>query len=468
MKHTPPGFLRSVLLGVSCALVSFHTYAQAPIRLEAEDGALVGVEVSDTAAGHSGSGYVTGFEEDEDHVAWKTEVDGGFYNVRIGYRTPDGEKGFTMTLGGVTHSEVFPANNQFAVYRLGRYRLDAGSHTIKIGGGWRFYEIDYVELEPTTAPKPPLPVAAVPVDPNATKETKELMRRLARTYGSRTVSGQQAIYELVFVEEITGKRPAILSGDLVDYSPSRVEHGNAPMGYTESLIEQCRKDGHILTLLWHWNAPTNLYETEENPWWSGFYTRATGFDIKAALANPEGTEYPLLLRDIDVIAAELRKVQEAGIPVLWRPLHEAEGEWFWWGARGPEAFKKLWRLLFERLTKHHGIQNLIWVLSGEKEDWYPGDDVVDIIGVDAYPEDVADPLVGRWTPLLERFNGKKLIALAEFGGAPDVDGMHALGVQWVYFVSWEDKHGPYGPGIMDKDDLKRIYTSDKVITLDEL
>jgi len=90
----------------------------------------------------------------------------------------------------------------------------------------------------------------------------------------------------------------------------------------------------IVTLCWHWNAPSHLKEDTENEWWGGFYTQHTTFDVAAALADPTSEEYRLLLRDIDVIAAELKKFSDAGKPVLWRPLHEAAGGWFWWGRRG--------------------------------------------------------------------------------------------------------------------------------------
>jgi len=151
----------------------------------------------------------------------------------------------------------------------------------------------------------------------------------------------------------------------------------------------------------------------------------------------------------------IHELQAAGLPVLWRPLHEPEGAWFWWGAKGTEPFKQLWRLMYDRYTNHHGLNNLIWVLASEHPDWYPGDDVVDIVGVDAYPDDRSDPLVGRWEPLVERFDGKKLLALTEFGGVPDVPAMQFLGVWWSFFASWT---GDLGPGSMATDDLQRIYS----------
>ena len=166
-----------------------------------------------------------------------------------------------------------------------------------------------------------------------------------------------------------------------------------------------------------------------------------------------------------MIAAELKKLAAAGVPVLWRPLHEAEGGWFWWGAKGPEPFKGLWRLMFDRFTRTHGLHNLIWVFTaGNKPEWYPGDAYVDIVGADSYPSDPGDPLSGTWEALRQTFDGKKLLALTEFGGVPDVARMKRFGVRWSYFVSWT---GAFGPHKMSKDALTRIYRSPDVINQDE-
>lgn len=72
-----------------------------------------------------------------------------------------------------------------------------------------------------------------------------------------------------------------------------------------------------------------MYDTAENPWWSGFYTRATDFNVATALADTTNANYTLILRDIDAIAVQLKRFEDASVPVLFRVLHEAEGGWFW-------------------------------------------------------------------------------------------------------------------------------------------
>jgi mannan endo-1,4-beta-mannosidase len=195
-------------------------------------------------------------------------------------------------------------------------------------------------------------------------------------------------------------------------------------------------------------------------WYKGFYTNATTFDVAKALANPKSEDYRLILRDIDAIALELKKYQRAKVPVLWRPLHEAEGGWFWWGAKGPKPCLELWQLLRTRLEGRHRLDNLIWVWNSADPAWYPGDRAVDIMSVDQYPSDRRDALSGIWDELLARFDGKKMLALAEFPGAPDVERMHRFGVRWSYFVSWT---GSVGPQSTPEELLKATYRSPRVM-----
>lgn len=435
------------------------------LRLEAEDAELVGTAVSSSGSGFSGTGYVNGFTDGEDRVSFAFEASEGVYDLVIGFRTPNGEKGFNAALNGVGFSGMFEATGSFSRFDVGTVLLAEGVNRLWIGGGWSYYEIDYVELLEASPPEPPLWVEPVPVDGEASVEARALLRYLSSGYGKATLSGQQDVGELDVVEALTGVRPAILGGDLIEYSPSRIEYGSNPNQHTESLIEQY-EEGMLITLAWHWNAPVDLVLTQENPWWRGFYTEGTTFNFAEALDNPDGEDYRLLLRDIDVIAVELKKLQAAKVPVLWRPLHESDGGWFWWGTQGADNLRRLWVLLYERLTEHHGIHNLIWVQTIEDLDWYAGDEYVDILGIDSYPQDYRDPLTSIWKEFLDRFDGKKLISLSEFGRVPDVETMHKLGVWFSYFMSW---NGELGAGGMPEDGhLQQIYTSSAVVTKAEV
>ena len=301
-------------------------------------------------------------------------------------------------------------------------------------------------------------------DPQATDEAKSLMSFLVDQYGQKVLSGQQDMSEINYIFSTTGKQPAIGVFDLIDYSPSRIEFGANPTGQVESWIGWANTGGGIVSLSWHWNAPTDLLNTEDQPWWRGFYTEATTFDIEAVLADPNGFRYDLLIRDLDAISAELTKFQNAGLPVLWRPLHEASGGWFWWGDKGPGPFIELWRLMHDRFINVNGLHNLIWVYTVGDPAWYPGDDYVDIVGMDIYPDEPNTSLVGYWQDTQSRHEGVKLVTLSESGIVPDPDKIRQDNVWWNWFNVWS------GEFIHDVDPayLTSVYHDEDIITLDEL
>eukprot|EP00475_Leptophrys_vorax_P012803 TRINITY_DN1917_c0_g3_i1.p1 TRINITY_DN1917_c0_g3~~TRINITY_DN1917_c0_g3_i1.p1 ORF type:complete len:336 (-),score=78.27 TRINITY_DN1917_c0_g3_i1:142-1149(-) len=272
-------------------------------------------------------------------------------------------------------------------------------------------------------------------DPDATSQAQDLHQKLIDNYGTGMFSGDYDFqYDDQDVFTLTGKYPAILGGDLRDHSPSRLPH-ESPGNQTETWISLVQEKGFIMKAMWHWNAPADL--KPDQPWYKGFYTYATTFNVSYAMRNESSEDYQLILRDLDAIAIQLKKFQDAGIAVLWRPLHEAEGGWFWWGAHGPEPFIKLYRLMYDRYVNFHGLHNLIWIHNSVNPDWNPGNDLFDIVGVDQYPSDESDPLLSLWEELQERFDGKKLLAVTEFGGVPDVEKMFSVGAKWSFFVTWK-------------------------------
>ncbi len=301
-------------------------------------------------------------------------------------------------------------------------------------------------------------------DPNATDEAKSLMSFLVDYYGEKVLSGQQSLSDINYIESVTGKVPAIGVFDLMDYSPSRIEHGADPTGDVESYISWADSGGGIVSLSWHWNAPTDLIDEPGAEWWRGFYTFATTFDIAAVLADPGGAKYQLLIRDLDAIAAELQKFEDANLPVLWRPLHEASGGWFWWGAQGSGPFIELWQLMYDRYVNYHGLGNLIWVYTVGDASWYPGDSYVDIASMDIYPSNPESSMVWEWQDTQSRHEGVKLVALSESGILPDPDKIRADDVWWSWFSVWN------GSFIRDVDQafLTSVYNDEDIITLDEL
>ncbi len=434
---------------------------------EAEDGALTGTVVESAVPGFSGRGYVAGFDTATDNVTITIpDSPGGLHDLTILYATPYGAKTASLSLNGNGLGDVqFPAHPTFTSISAGKVLLVAGDNTITITNNWGWYLIDAIKVVPS-APRGPHQVTGALTDPAATQETKGLMRYLAANYGEAILSGQQDQASIEWVEDNVGRAPAVGGYDLMDYSPSRVERGTVGRDVDHALAWDRR--GGIVTMAWHWNAPSGLIDQPGREWWRGFYTDATTFDLAAAMADPSSEDHRLLIRDMDAIAVQLKRLADARVPVLWRPLHEAEGGWFWWGAKGPEPAKQLYRLLHDRLVRHHGLHNLIWVWNSVAPEWYPGDDVVDVVSMDSYPpQNDHGPVIGPYERLVELGGDRKLVALGEVGPIPDPDLLAAYEARWSWFVTWSGsfvQDGVTNPLPF----LREVYAHDRVITLDEL
>jgi len=176
-----------------------------------------------------------------------------------------------------------------------------------------------------------------------------------------------------------------------------------------------------------------------------------------------------MLSDIDYTAGLLKKLQDNKIAVIWRPLHEAAGGWFWWGAKGAAPCKKLYQIMFDRMVNYHGLHNLIWVWTHEPNDdaWYPGDEYVDIAGSDIYKDGDHSSQILEFNDMTTRYGGKKMVTLSECGSFPDVDNLVKDGAAWSYYMPW------YGSYVEDStynslNLWKKMFASDYVLTLDEM
>ncbi len=445
-------------------------------RAEAEDGLLNGVSVATTPTGFSGTGFVTGFDNSD-----AKNVDLSFnlataqlYQITIGYTSPYGLKIANVTINGDRSTATFAGTTaalNFSTSSVGTVFLPQGFNNIVIGGNYGYYGIDYVQLTPTTAPLPVKPPKHLN-DALAIAPARGLISYLTDLYGTKVLSGQaddqygRSGSEVSYVRTTTGKEPAIAAMDLFDYSASPVAQYGPPNGTTERYLAWASSGNGrgITSLLWHWRAPTDLVRPNDPS--GAFYTVNTTFNIAAVLADTTGTRYQLLLADIDLIAVQLRKFQTAGVPVLWRPLHESPGNFFWWNAQGPTAFKSLWRLLYRRLTYYNQLHNLIWVYCANGSPdaaWYPGDGVVDIASTDIYQPPTSN-MSGIWTEMQAQFAPRRLVALSETGNPPDPDKIRAYATWWSWFASWSGSYVRSQPVAF----LTRVYNDQDIITKDEL
>lgn len=463
--------MRSTVV-IALMIVSLVSEGQ---KVEAESGTLTGTVVESSRGGFSGDGYVTGFEDENDAVTITVELAvAGLYELIVGYAAPYGEKTNDIYVNGTfAGSQIFAERNTFGESVFGKVSLGKGSNAIKILKNWGYFEVDYIRMEPAT----PNEIHRYPetlINPNATEVSQVVYRYLRDLYSHRIISGQQASEggssELNYIQEHTGKIPAIKGFDLIDYSPSRVANGTTSQQTERSVAWW--ETGGLVSQMWHWNAPKDLLDTEDAPWWSGFYTYATTFDLSKAMSDPGSEEYELIIRDIDVIAEELKTAADSDVPLLWRPLHEAEGGWFWWGARGPEPCVWLWKLMYDRMTNHHQLNNLIWVWTGTNSesamDWYPGDEYVDIIGADIYLEDQNySASFSLFDDMAGIHEGQKILTMSETGTIPDPDALDEQRSRWSWFCVWSG--GFITDGVKNEvTHINEVYNHEYVITFDEL
>ncbi|MFC5652691.1 glycosyl hydrolase [Paenibacillus solisilvae] len=443
--------------------------SDAPVadRIEAESGVLEeGASLQTSGGNFSGEGYVYFTGAGSLTLKYNAPA-AGLYDLGVGYHSPFGMKVTSLLVNGAPTSAVtLEGTTDFVEIPVGKIMLQEGENTLRFEPGWGYYNIDYVTITATPPPK----VHAVTdklVNPNASPEAQALMSYLKDQYGSKIIGGQTTLSDAEWVHEQTGKYPALVAFDMIDYSPSRVEYG-ADSKEVEGMLDWAGRGG-ILSLCWHWNAPSGLFGNEEGKeWWRGFYQEFTTFDLAYALSHKDSEYYQLILRDIDAISMQLKRLQDANVPVLWRPLHEAEGGWFWWGSKGAGPAKELYRLMYDRMTNYHHLNNLIWVWNSASADWYPGDDVVDIISTDVYntPGDYSASS-NKYDALVNVVNDKKIVTMPENGPIPDPDLLQAYHADWSWFCTWG------GVFIRDGEQnalehVKKVFNSDYVITLDEL
>ncbi|MBQ2930676.1 MAG: beta-mannosidase [Clostridia bacterium] len=473
----------SLLLAGLLAL-PFTASAEESVVYEAEKARLTGSMTVKTDVNASGWKVVGSFEKSEDTVEFTIDVPAdGVYDFTLTCKGIGGSKINNLLVDG-QHQGTFECGSM--MYTDAPVRgvlLTAGQHTVTITPSWGWMTLDKLTVTPAQAiPDSVYDVSPTLINPNATENTRKLYAYLCESYGKYTLSGQVCDKglngpEIKAIHKVTGKYPAILGLDMMDYTPSRRALGASNPTSVEQAVK-FHEEGGIVTFCWHWGAPKQYIldgkDENGNPrWWGAFYTKNVTFDIEAVMngTDPVGKEH--LDKDIAGIAEQLLRLQEKDIPVLWRPLHEASGGWFWWGAKGAEPCKQLWIYLYDQLTNVYGCNNLIWVWNGQSPDWYPGDQYVDIIGEDIYADNHAyGAQNSKFIELLDYSSTNKIIALTENGVLFDIDNVISTNARWAWFNTWSgdfvQRNGKYSEVYTEAEILNKTYNSEYVITLDEL
>jgi mannan endo-1,4-beta-mannosidase len=276
-------------------------------------------------------------------------------------------------------------------------------------------------------------------------------------------SGSASIDELGTIQRATGRWPVMIG---LDYCGWNEGEAMIDVRQPNQLAREYWQAGGLVNLSWHAPNPANP---------KGGGLRDQGVNLRNLLTP--GVTHDRWMQALDQIAEGLLELQKAGVVVIWRPLHEMNGGWFWWGAKEPADFIAVWRHMFDYLTHTKKLHNLIWAYSpnhGQKpaDVYYPGDAYADLVGLDAYTDHInPKKIVG-----FDRYTGiRKPVGLTEFGphGASNppgdydfrrlLDGIQKNFPQLRHFLCWNEKWNPAANKF-----AKEFYTDPRVITRENL
>lgn len=309
---------------------------------------------------------------------------------------------------------------------------------------------------------------ATPITPNPSPEVVSLLNYLYLISGKQTLTGQHCMplagsTRLPGVEKLTGYYPAVFGQDF-GFSAAGTWDG---INFRQQIVDEAIKrhnDGFIITLMWHAVRPTEDEPVTFEESIQGKLSAQEWLDLFEA-----GSQVNERWKSqVDVIAFFLKQLREAGVPVLWRPYHEMNGSWFWWGKKtGEPGYRQLYRMLFERLTHFHKLNNLLWVFNANElrlnvdayQKYYPGNDVVDILATDVY----SNKFTTRDYTALLALAGEKPIALGEVGNIPTTRLLRRQ-PRWAWFMYWHDSSTLE----REKKSVREIYGSKETLTLSEL
>ncbi|MEU4215624.1 glycosyl hydrolase [Actinoplanes sp. NPDC026623] len=287
-----------------------------------------------------------------------------------------------------------------------------------------------------------------PVDPQASRQARNLLCYLYSQYGNHILSGQRETNgredEFNHIRTTTGKYPAIRGLDMCD-RPGAISRAAAWWNA-----------GGIPLIGWHVGAPGTGRTCD--------YAGSTSIN---AVLTPGTNENRAYLAELDAAAGQLAQLQSQGVAVLWAPYHEAGGTWFWWSTEGGSQYQRLWRYQFDYFTKTKGVHNLVWLHpynGSPQSSFYPGKQYVDVGGADTYVSDHG-PLTSLYNSTRAIVGGTVPIALHENGAIPDPDQLQSSGARWVTFNTW---NGDWLYGKNDAAFLRKVYTHNYVVTRDEV
>ena len=517
---------------LSAAAITFA----APTKYEAEDQA--GVAAADISADEEGAKYVKPADAAGMTFTVKAE-ETAVYDItaRVRIKIFDWITSKIVVNGVEAGSMLTTPRNCDSSYVISASaKMKVGENTITVGN--QAIGVDYITVE--RHPDAEFKISALPVTPNASENAKKVYTFLRENFGKKTISGmmisdQNFNYNYGDMKIIppggctpadsckftddevrwkgqtdiaefykrSGHYPAIGGFDMLFAAGGHHEEGWFK-GYTENnllMTEELWKMGGIPTYTWHWKVGEDTVFYTKDPYPNN------GFNASGCIEGVKGTsenntcfnytkafkgenckeidetsqEYKDIVADVDIVSGYFKQLEEKGIAVVWRPLHEASGGWFWWGTASAECYVQLYRLVFNRMVVTNKLTNLIWVwnintdpslgydYSALNAAWYPGDEYVDIVAVDIYdPLNDHNSAANYYNKIVSDVGTNKMIALSENGAIPDIDSIAEDKAYWSYWMTWSQT---WSGNFLEKtttDMWKKNLDDDRIIALDDM
>ena len=377
-----------------------------------------------------------------------------------------------INLMAAAQSLVFsPSDSEISLLKsnglyVNGYGVKITSVTIRINA-----KLDSADEEKDASDDDDEEISADLSDSNATSNAKKVMNYLNSIYGQKMLTG---VMDCAWSSDVdmeakvyndTGKYPALVGYDFIMLTKS-----DSKSWYSPTQVEEAKtawNNGSLVTFCWHWTDPTATSGNgaSYSPSEMGF---RIPYDEDTDALDESSDAFTYIKNDLDTVAAYLSELQQAGVVVIWRPLHEAKGNcglynntgtaWFWWGAGNSceanddgtytvstdedicsASYLALWRYMYTYFTQTKGLHNLIWLWNGQGAKWYPGDDYCDIVGYDIYDDDNANGAGQSYYDNLMTWCGSsKMTTISECGYIPSTASVQAGTAKWLYYMVWND------------------------------
>ena len=316
------------------------------------------------------------------------------------------------------------------------------------------YETDYEAMKAYFESREVDPTKPVSENAQTNEKTMEVWNYLRSVYGKQVITCQQMMgnecYEDLVFYNATNDLTAMKGYDFIFCTGSY--HSDDMI---DEAIEWSKESGGLCAFTWHWNVPKDIDNPEGG---YAFYTNEITNFSQVNAVTPGTKEYETVIHDIDLIATKIQRMESEGVTILFRPLHEASGAWFWWGLQGRdsatnEVFQKLWYMIYDRLENYHKLTNIIWVWNGQNPHTAIHPNAFDIEGIDRYydQEDISAEALSTYyekcygelagydkycAELAGMESTGKMMALTECGYIPDPEGIKAANTIWLYYMVW--------------------------------